>query len=331
MQMIKVENLSRDFTYYEKESGLKGSAKNLFSRKKKVRHAVSGVSFEVEAGEFVGFIGPNGAGKTTTLKMLSGILYPTSGTATVNGFVPWQRKDAFKRCFSLIAGQKSQLWIDLPANETFYLNKCIYDIPDDEYKKTVNELAEMLNVQDFLKVQVRRLSLGQRMKMELIAALLHKPMVFFLDEPTIGLDIVSQNAMRDYLREYNRKTGATILLTSHYTKDIEELCSRAIIINEGKKVYDGSLQDLKTMEKNAKILHFTTARIINPDELSRYGTVVEVVENKISIEIPSEVLPETLAHILNTYTVSDLSVEELSLEKSIASIFLGGEVRNGTK
>lgn len=331
MQMIKVENLSRDFTYYEKESGLKGSVRNLFKREKKVRHAVSGVSFSVEQGEFVGFIGPNGAGKTTTLKMLSGILFPTAGTATVNGFVPWQRKDAFKRCFSLIAGQKSQLWVDLPASETFYLNKCIYEIPDGEYQKTVDELAEMLNVQDFLKVQVRRLSLGQRMKMELIAALLHKPIVFFLDEPTIGLDVVSQNAMRDYLREYNRKTGATILLTSHYTKDIEELCNRAIIINEGKKVYDGSLQDLKTLEKNAKIVHFTTARVINPDELSKYGTVVETVENKVSIEIPSEVLPETLARLLNTYTVSDLSVEELSLEKSIASIFLGGEVRNGSK
>lgn len=245
MACIDVQHLNRSFTYYEKETGYKGSFQNLFHRKRKVREAVKDISFSIEQGEFVGFIGPNGAGKTTTLKMLSGILYPTLGTATVNGYIPWERKEPFKKQITLVAGQKSQLWPDLPAADSFYLNKCLYEIPDRQYQATLQELTELLGVGDKLNIQVRRLSLGERMKMELAAALLHNPQVIFLDEPTIGLDLLSQQSIRSYLKDYNKRTGATMILTSHYVKDIEELCSRAIVITNGKKVYDGPLESLK--------------------------------------------------------------------------------------
>ena len=324
MIMIELNGLTRDFEYYEKSDGLKGSFKNLFTRKKSVRHAVSGVSFSIEAGEIVGFIGPNGAGKSTTLKMLSGILYPTSGEARVNGFVPWERKEAFKRSFALVAGQKSQLWIDLPAIESLRLNKCIYEIPDDTFRATVGELTEMLDVRDFLNIQVRRLSLGERMKMELIAALLHKPSVFLLDEPTIGLDILSQQAIRDYLKEYNRKTGATILLTSHYTKDIEELCDHTIIINKGKKVYDGSIGGLRKYNSGNKAVILTFAEIIDPASLAGYGLVLGSEQNKITVEMPQEKIAGALPHILASFPVEDFTIENLPLEKVIESIYKAG-------
>lgn len=329
--MIEVVNLCRDFVYYEKESGLKGSVKNLFKRRKKIRHAVKDISFEIDAGEIAGFIGPNGAGKSTTLKMLSGILHPTSGTALVNNYVPWERKEAFKRSFSFIAGQRSQLWTDLPAVESLYLNKCIYEIPDDDYNKTVKELTEMLNVSEFLKVQVRRLSLGERMKMELIASLLHKPAVFFLDEPTIGLDILSQQAIRGYLKEYNKKTGATIILTSHYTKDIEELCDHTIIINKGVKVYDGTIGDLRKMQSDNKIVNLTLHKIAERGEFEKYGEITGFKENKISIELDSRKISEILPLILQNHEIADFSVEDLSLEKSISSIFTssGAETEQG--
>jgi len=252
MQIIKVENLKKHYDYYQKDQGLKSSLKNMVKRKKMKKEAVNGISFNVDAGEIVGFIGPNGAGKTTTLKMLSGILFPTSGIATVGGFVPWERKKAFKMGFSIVMGQKTQLNWDLPAIESFNLNKCIYEVNDDEYKKTVDELIELLGVQSLLKTQVRRLSLGERMKMELIAALVHKPKIIFLDEPTIGLDFMSQKTIREFIRKYNEENGATILLTSHYMNDIESLCKRAIVINEGNIVYDGNLEDIRS-ESDANI------------------------------------------------------------------------------
>jgi len=320
--MIDVADLTRDFEYYEKESGLKGSLKNLFSRTKNIRHAVSGISFHVDEGEIVGFIGPNGAGKSTTLKMLSGILFPTSGTATVNGYVPWERKEAFKRSFAFMAGQKSQLWTDLPASESLYLNKCIYEIPDSQYKATVDELTEMLGVRDFLKVQVRRLSLGERMKMELIAALLHKPSVFLLDEPTIGLDILSQQAVRDYLKEYNKKYGATILLTSHYTKDIEDLCDHTIIINKGKKVFDGSIKNLRKFE-NIKTVVLSFSKVVDPALLAEFGQVLETDQNKATIEMQKDSISQVVPRILATFPVEDFTIEDLPLEKIIESIYRG--------
>jgi len=323
--IIELKDLTRDFDYYEKSAGLKGSFKNLFARKKSVRHAVAGVSFSVEAGEIVGFIGPNGAGKSTTLKMLSGILYPTSGAALVNGFVPWERKEAFKRSFAFVNGQKPQLWMDLPAVESLRLNKHIYEIPDDRYRTTVEELTEMLGVKDFLNIQVRRLSLGERMKMELIAAMLHKPSVFLLDEPTIGLDILSQQAIRRYLKDYNKKTGATILLTSHYTKDIEELCDHTIIINKGKKVYDGSVAGLRKYNSGNKAVMLTFREIVDPAALSGYGRILESEPNRVAVEMPQESIADSLPRILASMPVEDFTIENLPLEKVIESIY-GAEV-----
>ncbi|MDR0321252.1 MAG: ATP-binding cassette domain-containing protein, partial [Treponema sp.] len=247
MPIIQVENLRKSYDYYKKEQGLKNSLRNIFKREKLTKNAVNGISFNVEPGEIVGFIGPNGAGKTTTLKLLAGILFPTSGTAIVNGFVPWERKTQFKKRFAIVMGQKTQLNWDLPAIESFNLNKYIYEINDTDYRQTIDELTGLLGVKDQLKVQVRRLSLGERMKMELIASLIHKPELIMLDEPTIGLDTISQKNIREFIRDYNRKTNATILLTSHYMNDIESLCKRTIVINEGLLVYDGSLSGISDM------------------------------------------------------------------------------------
>ncbi|WP_042159263.1 ABC transporter ATP-binding protein, partial [Paenibacillus gorillae] len=224
MSFISVKNLSKQYDYYEKEVGLKNSLKNLIFRKKLVKEAVTDISFEIEKGEIIGFLGPNGAGKTTTLKMLSGILYPTSGEVIIGGYKPWEREKKFKMLFSIIMGNKGQLNWDLPANESLYLTKCIYEIDDVRYKRTVEELSELLDVKSLMKVQVRRLSLGERMKMELIASLLHSPEVLFLDEPTIGLDVISQKKIREFFKYYNSKEKTTIILTSHYTADVEDLC-----------------------------------------------------------------------------------------------------------
>ena len=241
MPVIEVQALGRSFSYYEKSEGLKGSFGNLFSRKTLIKKAVRDVSFSIEAGSTVGFLGPNGAGKTTTLKMLAGIMPPTSGTALVLGHVPWQRKKDFRRQMAIVMGQRSQLWPDLPARETFALNRAIYELDKTEYRHTLDELVETFGLADLLPIQVRRLSLGERMKMELVASLLHRPKVLFLDEPTIGLDLLSQRAIRDLIRTLPDRWGTTVMLTSHYLSDIEDLCERVILINHGKIVYDGAL------------------------------------------------------------------------------------------
>ena len=244
MCIIEVNKLSKDFQYYEKEMGLKGTAKNFFKREKLTKKVVNEVSFEIEQGEIVGFIGPNGAGKSTTLKMLSGILHPTGGKANVMGYIPWERKKAYKMQFAIVMGQKSQLWWDLPACESLYLNKCIYEIPDKVYQRKLDELVGLFDTKALLKIPIRRLSLGERMKFEIIASLLHSPKVLFLDEPTIGLDMTAQNKMIEFFKYYNEQEKTTILLTSHYIKDIEALCKRSIVINEGRLVYDGSIENM---------------------------------------------------------------------------------------
>src|SRR5579872_808629 len=228
MPVIEVNGLTKAFRTYKKRPGFAGAIKGLFHRRYEQTIAVNNVSFNIREGELVGFLGPNGAGKTTTLKMLAGLLYPTSGSARVLGYTPWQRADGYRRQFALLLGQKNQLWWDLPARESLELNAKIYGIPDDELNRTVDEMTALLAVRDKLNVAVRELSLGERMKMELIASLLHRPKILFLDEPTIGLDVVSQKTVREFLREYNAREQTTIVLTSHYMADIQELCHRVI-------------------------------------------------------------------------------------------------------
>jgi len=321
MNVIEVNGLSKSYAYYTKEVGLGSSIKNLFHRKTLVREAVKNVSFQISQGEVVAFLGPNGAGKTTTLKMLSGILHPTAGEASVLGFKPWERKDAFKRQFSIVMGQKNQLWTDLPANESIYLNKCIYQIDDLEYRKTLDELTELLDVKELLGVQVRRLSLGERMKMEIIAALIHKPKLLFLDEPTIGLDLVSQQKVRHFLDYYNRQTGATILLTSHYMKDIEDLCKRTIIINEGSVLYDGELNQVNALFQEKKIMKVTFTQPVPEEELARYGIVKRHEHRYAVLEIAKSNVREASQDMLLRFPVEDFNMENVPLEEGIALLY----------
>src|SRR5215467_15171259 len=244
MPAIQVTGLTKTFRTYKKQPGFSGAVKGLFRRQYEQTFAVKDVSFQIEPGELVGFLGPNGAGKTTTLKMLAGLLYPTSGSARVLDYVPWERQDGYRRQFALLLGQKNQLWWDLPARESIDLNAKIYGISDDELNRTVDEMTGLLAVRDKLNVAVRELSLGERMKMELIASLLHRPKILFLDEPTIGLDVVSQKTVREFLREHNAKNKTTILLTSHYMADIQELCKRVLIIDQGTISFDGQLSEV---------------------------------------------------------------------------------------
>ena len=321
MKIIQVNDLTRDFEYYKKAQGIKGSIKNLFKREKETKHAVKGISFDIEEGEIIGFLGPNGAGKTTTLKMLSGILHPTSGSATVAGYIPWERKDEYKRMFAFVSGQKTQLWNDLPAIDTFYLNKCIYEIPDDAYNDILNELATLLDVKHLINVQVRRLSLGEKMKMQIIASLLHKPSILFLDEPTIGLDIISQQKIRSFIKDFAKKQKVTIILTSHYMKDIEDLCKKVIVINEGSVVYNGHLKDIQSMFHMKKIMNLVFSENIDFEQLKKYGSIIEQSEFKAAIELDIKTYAQSTAKILTEFPVSDFTMEEPSVEKGILKLF----------
>ncbi len=321
MSIIEVKGLGKEFTYYEKGLGLKSSFENLFARKYLTKKAVNDISFEIEQGEVVGFLGPNGAGKTTTLKMLSGILFPTEGECSVMGYVPWERKKEFKKKFSIVMGQKSQLWWDLPAQETFYLNKSIYELDDREYQKVSGELIELLDVKDLVNVQVRRLSLGERMKMELIASLIHSPKVIFLDEPTIGLDIISQKRIREFLKYYKEEKHATIILTSHYMEDIEDLCQRTIVINQGTVVYDGKLNSVNDIFGNHKILKLQFAQPVEAEQLAAYGTIKEWNENTVMLEVAKEKLQQISAKILSECEITDFTVEDIPLEQGIELLY----------
>ncbi|TCL75113.1 ABC-2 type transport system ATP-binding protein [Hydrogenispora ethanolica] len=321
MPVIEVDRLAKHFTYYEKELGLKNSLKNLFRRRKLVKEAVAGISFAIEEGEIVGFLGPNGAGKTTTLKMLSGILFPSSGRATVLGYVPWERKKGFKMQFSIVMGQKNQLWWDLPANESLYLNKCIYEIPDREYFSILDELSELLEVRQLLKVQVRRLSLGERMKLELIAALLHRPKVILLDEPTIGLDLVSQQKIRNFLKYYNQQMKTTIILTSHYLVDIEELCKRTIVINQGQIVYDGELTGINGLFSEQKIVRLQFGEEIGRERLAGFGALKAFDGVSATLAVERGQLKKNSALMLEHLPVIDFNIEDVPLEEGIAALY----------
>ncbi len=321
--MIEVQNLTRVFRTYKKQPGFWGGVKGLFHREFEETAAAKDISFHIDEGEFVGFLGPNGAGKTTTLKMLAGLIYPTSGTARVAGFNPTKRENAYRRLFALVLGQKNQLWWDLPAQESFLLLRHIYGLTESDYRQTLDELVALLGVKEKLNVMVRELSLGERMKMELIAALLHRPRVLFLDEPTIGLDVVSQKAVRQFLREYNRKNKVTILLTSHYMADIKELCDRVIVIHKGTKIYDGALDRLESSAgSRAKIIKFAPADTsFSPDWKSRHGTTTREDDGRFLLRIQGDDAGVVSQEILSTGPVADITIEDIPLEDIITELF----------
>jgi len=321
--IIEVQALSKTYRTYKKEPGFGGAVRGLFHRKFEQTKAVDGVSFRIEEGELVGFLGPNGAGKTTTLKMLAGLLYPSSGKASVLGYTPWERQDGYRRQFALLLGQKNQLWWDLPARESLELNAKIYGIAPEQFARTVDELTELLTVRDKLNVMVRELSLGERMKMELIAALLHQPRVLFLDEPTIGLDVLSQKTVRQFLREYNVKRKITVLLTSHYMADIQELCRRVIIIDQGRIFFDGLLSEVIDRFADSKIvtMAWEAGAAMPAGDLGRFGTVVEQGENRVQLKVKREQVIAVCKQLLDELPVSDIDIQETPIEDVIRQVF----------
>ncbi len=321
---IIVDRLVKNFEVTEKEPGLAGAVKSLFSPKKKQVHALKGVSFAIQPGELVGFIGPNGAGKTTTLKTLSGLLYPTSGFVEVLEYNPWERKSEFLKQIALVMGQKNQLWWDLPAIETFELNRAIYEIPKREYQENLKELVELLELAKLIRTPVRKLSLGQRMRMELVAALLHRPKVLFLDEPTIGLDLVAQQKMRDFIFGYNKKFGATILLTSHNMDDLVDLARRVIVIDEGSLLFDGALEELVNKFAKEKIIKATLAKEDGIADLEKIGKVKKLAFPQVELSVPRSTVAVAAAELLQNFPVDDLTIEEIPIEDIIRKVFRGG-------
>ena len=325
--MIEVENLTRVFRTYKKLPGFWGGVKGLFHREFEETRAADNISFSIEEGEFVGFLGPNGAGKTTTLKMLSGLIFPTNGRARVAGFDPTKRENEYRRLFALVLGQKNQLWWDLPAIESFYLLRAIYGLEQNAYRATLDELVTLLGVGAKLNVMVRELSLGERMKMELIAALLHRPRVLFLDEPTIGLDVVSQKNVREFLRNYNRRYKTTILLTSHYMADITSLCERVIVIDHGKKIYDGNLDRITGAGAQQRIIKFKPRGMVWPDDWQPVHGIAKVCDDgEMLLHVPSENVVTVCQQILNLGQVDDLTIQDVPLEDIITELFSRGVV-----
>src|SRR5215510_10983111 len=326
MPAIETSGLTKVYRTYRKERGLWGSIKGLVKRRYDETRAADHVSFNIEEGEFVGFLGPNGAGKTTVLKMLSGLLNPTSGDARVLGFTPWERRNEMKRQFSLLMGQKNALWWDLPAQESLELNRAIYGIERSRFNLVVGGLSELLDVRDKMNVMVRELSLGERMKMELISALIHEPKVLFLDEPTIGLDVVSQKRVREFLRIYNEEHRIVTLLTSHYMQDIAELCDRVMIIDHGKIFFDGPLADIIDRFSGDKVISLTFSGESKRD-LSEFGEITEQTPVSVQLKVPRAKVTETCRRLLEACDVSDINVQEVPVEDVIRQLF--GETHEG--
>lgn len=318
---IETDGLTKDYRSPLKEPGLWGGVKSLFDRKWKDTRAVDGVSFKIEEGELVGFLGANGAGKTTTLKMLSGLLTPTAGSATALGFTPWERRPDFQRSISLVMGQRSQLWWEIPAYETFKLNQAIYGLTDADFRRHLDELVGLLELGEHLSVPVKKLSLGQRMRCELAAALLHRPRLLLLDEPTIGLDVVMQKAVREFIKAYNKRSGATIMLTSHNMTDVVELCRRVIVIEKGRLLYDGALDRLVERYADHKILRARFTADVDADDLKSLGTVVKHEERVVTLEVPREKMAAAAGSLLRTYPVADLNVEEVAIDDIVRRLF----------
>lgn len=321
--VIETKNLRKEYRVHKKEPGLLGSLKSLVNREFKIVEAVKGIDLKIEEGELVGFIGPNGAGKTTTLKMLSGLLYPTSGEARVLGYVPWERKKEFLKQFSLVMGQKAQLWWDLPLIDSLLLQRDVYEMTKSDYAESLAELTELLGLEEFLKVQVRKLSLGQRMRGELAAAFLYRPRVLFLDEPTIGLDIVVQKKIREFIKAYQAQHNATIILTSHYLDDVRALAKRLVVIDHGQVVFDGETEALIDKHVDHKRIVLTFSREVEHGSLEEFGEVVEFSPIRAAIQVPRRETTQRAAAMLQKLPVDDISIEEPSLESVVRELFSG--------
>ncbi|MFH1315593.1 MAG: ATP-binding cassette domain-containing protein [Candidatus Uhrbacteria bacterium] len=319
--IIKVNNLSKSFHYHKKDEGLTGSLKALFRRERLVKEAVKKISFEIEQGEFVGFIGPNGAGKTTTLKMLSGILYPTEGVIRVAGHIPSEREEAFKKKISIVMGQKMMIWPTLPPIETYNLIQRMYDLNETTYRNKIKELSELMEVQDILNVQARKLSLGQRMKCELIASLLHNPKVIFLDEPTIGLDIIAQKNIRDFFKIHNKQNKTTVILTSHNMDDVKDLCQRLIIIDKGQVGYDGSIDSIISEYSKNKIIKVVFEDRVKKQDIQGLGVVTKYSLYEMELSVPVEETKKTISKLISKYPVKDLNISDVTLEEVVSDIF----------
>jgi ABC-2 type transport system ATP-binding protein len=324
MPIITVDSLSKVYPVAVKQPGLAGTLTHFFKRTYRSVAAVQSVSFQIEAGEVVGFLGPNGAGKTTTLKMLTGLIHPSSGQVTVAGHVPFRRQAEFLRKITLVMGQKQQLLWDLPALDSLRINAAVYDISEAELRQRVGELSEMLNLGDKLMQPVRKLSLGERMKAELLAALIHRPKVLFLDEPTLGLDVNAQVSVREFLREYNQRYGATVLLTSHYMADITALCQRVLVIYAGQLIYDGSLDGLLERFAPCREVTVELAKEQPVAELLPYGELKEAAGRVIHFIVPQEHLTETISHLLAKFEIVDLTVTDPPVEEVIGQVFRAG-------
>lgn len=319
--MIRAQELTKHFKVHKRKPGFVSALKSVVRRKYETVKAVDGVSFTIERGERVGFLGPNGAGKTTTLKVLSGLLHPTSGVAEVDGHVPFKRQPAFLSEITLVMGQKSQLIWDLPPSETYAMNRAVFDIPRAKFDETLKELTDLLDLAPLVDKPTRQLSLGERMKCELAAALLHRPTTLFLDEPTIGLDVAMQVAIRDFVRSYNQRHEATVLLTSHYMDDVVALCPRIIVIDQGKLIHDGDLRQLiKTMDPDKRV-SFTVVAPIPDAELSKLGTVIARDGMRISLRVSERELPAVVSHLLGVLKTVDLAIEDPPLEDVLRVMF----------
>lgn len=325
--IVSTHNLTKQYTTFHKESGFKNSFFSLFHRKKVFIDALKATTFDIHEGEIVGLLGPNGAGKTTLIKCLTGVMHPTDGTAEILGFVPWERKQALLKQITLVMGQKNQLWWDLPPVDTFALHKHIYEIPEKVYNDTLSELSELLEVSDIITTPTRKLSLGQRMKCELICALLHQPKVVFLDEPTIGLDVLSQKNIRDFLKAYNKRTHASILLTSHYMEDIKELCERVIIINHGQIMKDTSYKELIEKYTPTVAMELEFKEIPTETVLKSFGDIIRYdKKGRIALlSIPRKETTTITGKILNSFEVTNLSLHEKEASEVIREVFAAGK------
>jgi len=320
---ISIDAITKSFKLFKRKAGLKESFKSFFNRKYEYFTALENINLNIEKGEIIGILGENGAGKTTLIKLIIGLLHPTSGKINVNGFDPWNRQHSYLRQVSVVMGQKNQLWWDIPASESFLLNKHIYNINDNEYNKRLNELVEYLDIKDKINVQVRRLSLGERMKMEIIAALLHNPQIILLDEPTLGLDVISQSKIREFVKYYNQKYNTTFVITSHYTKDIQEMCERVFVLHKGKSVYDGDFKTLiKNINPNRKLIfEFIDIPennfLINLNEKFKFS----INQKILTATLPEKKLQQLLKLLLENYTANNISVEDLPVDDSMRSFF----------